>query len=107
LAVEWAPCGIRVNTLVPGPFPHDDFPQKLKSNFGGARAARIPAGRVGQVHELGWAATYLCSRFASFVTGMTFVIDGGYWLRRGLALPEFVSVREQLGKGPFQPISKG
>jgi NAD(P)-dependent dehydrogenase (short-subunit alcohol dehydrogenase family) len=104
LAVEWAPAGIRVNTLVPGPFPHEDSPTVLKKHFGNDRgAARIPAGRVGQLHELGWAATYLCSPFAAFVTGMTFVIDGGYWLRRGPSAPDFVPIRTQLGKGEFDP----
>jgi len=107
LAVEWAPYGIRVNTLVPGPFPHDDFPEVLKKRFGSDKGgSRVPAGRVGELQELGWAATYLCSPFASFVTGLTFVIDGGYWLRRGLAMPEVTPVREQLHAGPFDP-SKG
>ncbi|HXU78264.1 MAG TPA: SDR family oxidoreductase, partial [Methylomirabilota bacterium] len=105
LAIEWAPYGIRVNTLVPGPFPHDDFPEALKRTFAGSDrgAARVPLGRVGELQELGWAATYLCSPFAAFVTGHTFVIDGGLWLRKGLGFPDFVPLRTQLGKGPFSP----
>jgi len=102
LAVEWAPSGIRVNTLVPGPFPHDDLPEGLKDLYGSKKAAtKVPAGRVGELQELGWAATYLCSPFANFVTGLTFVIDGGYSLRYQLSAPEFIPVREQLGAGPF------
>jgi len=105
LAVEWAPADIRVNTLVPGPFPHDDFPTDLSERMRGDTRGgeRVPAGRVGELHELGWAATYLCSPFASFVTGLTFTIDGGLWLRRGLAHPPFVPIREQLSRGPFTP----
>ena len=102
LAVEWATSDIRVNTLVPGPFPHDDtsaaFGAQMTGNRGGMR---VPAQRVGETHELGWAATYLCSPFAAYVTGLTFVIDGGHWLRQSLAAPEFVPVREQLKAGPF------
>ena len=45
---------------------------------GGARPRE--ARRVGQLHELGWAATYLCSPYAAYVSGHTFVIDGGYSL---------------------------
>jgi len=102
LAVEWGPSDIRVNTLVPGPFPHDDLPEGLKALYGSkTAAAKVPAGRVGMLQEVGWAATYLCSPFASFVTGLTFVIDGGYWLRYQLSTPEFIPIREQLGAGPF------
>ena len=98
LAVEWAPHGIRVNCLAPGPFPHDDLPEELKA----ARpiemeAARVPAGRVGSPHELGWAAAWMCSPYAAYLTGHTLVLDGGNWLRRGLAMPDFVPVHQQLG----------
>jgi len=104
LAVEWAPADIRVNTLVPGPFPHEDFPGALQGHMTGSRGgSRLPAQRVGETHELGWAATYLCSPYAAFVTGATFVIDGGHWLRPGLASHEFVPVREQLKAGQFTP----
>lgn len=104
LAVEWAPSDIRVNTLVPGPFPHDDLPDHLKALYGSRESAsKLPAHRVGEPHELGWAATYLCSAFASFVTGHTFVIDGGYWLRHSLHGTPFNPVREQIGAPPFEP----
>jgi NAD(P)-dependent dehydrogenase (short-subunit alcohol dehydrogenase family) len=100
LAVEWAPHGIRVNCLAPGLFPHDDHPAAL-------RAARpesdrdggtVPAGRNGRIHELGWAATYMCSPYAVYLSGHTLVLDGANWLRRGLRMPEFVTVEDQLGE---------
>ena len=97
LAVEWAPYGIRVNCLAPGPFPHDDLPEALRRNRSPEDdARRTPAGRVGLPHELGWAATYLCSPFAAYLTGHTLVLDGGNWLRRGLMMPEFTPVADQL-----------
>jgi NAD(P)-dependent dehydrogenase (short-subunit alcohol dehydrogenase family) len=96
LAVEWAPKGIRVNCLAPGLFPHDDLPPVLLARQNpDADGKRIPGGRVGQPHELGWAATYLCSPFASYLTGHTLVLDGANWLRRGLTMPDFVPIDEQ------------
>jgi len=104
LAVEWGPYGIRVNALVPGLFPHDDEAQAIRSvperrkNDG----ARSPAMRVGYPHELGWAATFLASPYASYISGHTLVVDGANWQRRAMLMPEFVPIREQLGKGPFE-----
>ena len=97
LAVEWAPDGVRVNAIAPGLFPHDDLPAALRA----ARderldARRQPAGRVGHPHELGWAATWLASSYAGFVTGHVLVVDGGNWLRRDFAMPQFVAIRDQL-----------
>jgi NAD(P)-dependent dehydrogenase (short-subunit alcohol dehydrogenase family) len=99
LAVEWAPDGVRVNAIAPGLFPHDDMVEAIKA----ARRPEIddqrqPAGRAGQPHELGWAATYLCSPFASFITGHVLVVDGGNWLRRDFAMPPFTPIKEQLGR---------
>ena len=104
LAVEWGPYGIRVNALVPGLFPHDDEVQAIRSvperrkNDG----ARSPAMRVGYPHELGWAATFLASPFASYISGHTLVVDGANWQRRAMLQPEFRPIREQMGKGPFE-----
>jgi NAD(P)-dependent dehydrogenase (short-subunit alcohol dehydrogenase family) len=99
LAVEWAPHGIRVNCLAPGLFPHDDLPDRLRRGRSEADdGRRVPAGRVGRPHELGWAATYLCSPYAAYLTGHTLVLDGANWLRRGLLMPEFVPVADQLDR---------
>jgi len=105
LAVEWGPHGIRVNGLVPGLFPHDDESADIRSvpDRRKSEALRCPAHRVGQPHELGWAATFLASPFASFVSGHTLVVDGANWQRRAMLMPEFVPIREQLGRGPFDP----
>ncbi len=104
LAVEWAPYGIRVNSLVPGLFPHDDEPEAIRKvpGRGQKEGARSPAGRVGRPRELGWAATFLASAYAAFISGHTLVVDGANWQRRAMLMPEFVPIREQLGKGPFE-----
>ncbi|MEW2166533.1 SDR family oxidoreductase [Streptomyces sp. NPDC007084] len=62
---------------------------------------RQPALRVGAPRELGWAATFLASPYARFITGHTLVVDGANWQRRGLVSPPVTPVREQLGRGPF------
>jgi NAD(P)-dependent dehydrogenase (short-subunit alcohol dehydrogenase family) len=104
LAVEWGPYGIRVNGLVPGLMPHEDevaairaVPERRKSD-----GRRSPALRVGYPRELGWAATFLASPYAAYISGHTLVVDGANWQRRAMLMPEFVPIREQLGKGPFQ-----
>ncbi|MFF3643551.1 SDR family oxidoreductase [Streptomyces sp. NPDC002564] len=103
LAVEWGPYGIQVNGLVPGLMPHDDMTADIRGNLDRARDkdGRQPALRVGLPRELGWAATFLASPYARFVTGHTLVVDGANWQRRGLVSPPVVTVREQLGRGPF------
>jgi NAD(P)-dependent dehydrogenase (short-subunit alcohol dehydrogenase family) len=98
LAVEWAPDGIRVNGLAPGVFPHTDIDAHWgegREAASQARHASVPGGRVGYTRELAWAATYLCSPFAAYVTGHTMVMDGANWLRRhGFSMPEFTPVRD-------------
>jgi NAD(P)-dependent dehydrogenase (short-subunit alcohol dehydrogenase family) len=103
LAVEWAPYGIQVNGLVPGLFPHEDMTADIKGNLERTREKDLaqPALRVGQLRELGWAATFLASPYARFISGHTLVVDGANWQRRTLTNPPVVSVREQMGKGAF------
>ena len=104
LAVEWGPYGVRVNGLVPGLFPHADETADIRAvpERGQGEALRAPAGRVGQPRELGWAATYLASPYAAYVSGTTLVVDGANWQRRAMLQPEFTPIRDQLGKGPFE-----
>src|SRR5919109_3707924 len=103
LAVEWGPYGIQVNGLVPGLFPHEDMTADIQGNLARTsdKDATQPAMRVGQRQELGWAATFLASPYARFISGHTLVVDGANWQRRTLTNPPVVPVREQMGKGPF------
>jgi len=104
LAVEWGPYGIQVNGLVPGLMPHDDMTDDIKANLerdterAAEHAARQPALRVGHPRELGWAATFLASPYARFISGHTLVVDGANWQRRSMTNPPVVPVREQMGR---------
>jgi NAD(P)-dependent dehydrogenase (short-subunit alcohol dehydrogenase family) len=104
LAVEWGPYGIQVNGLVPGLFPHEDMTADIRGNLDrtSEKDPCQPALRVGQRQELGWAATFLASPYARFVSGHTLVVDGANWQRRTLTNPPVVTVREQMGRGPFE-----
>ena len=104
LAVEWGPYGIQVNGLVPGLFPHEDMTADIRGNLDRTndKDACQPALRVGRLRELGWAATFLASPYARFISGHTLVVDGANWQRRSLTNPAVVTVREQMGKGPFE-----
>jgi NAD(P)-dependent dehydrogenase (short-subunit alcohol dehydrogenase family) len=105
LAVEWGPYGIQINGLVPGLFPHEDMTADIRGNLDrtNEKDACQPALRVGRTRELGWAATFLASPYARFVSGHTLVVDGANWQRRTLTNPPVVTVRDQMGKGPFEP----
>jgi len=78
-AVEYAAQGIRINALAPGLVKtamtkawFDD--PNMNAHF----IANTPIGRVSQPAEIAGMVLFLCSQFASFAVGQTFVIDGGY-----------------------------
>lgn len=85
LAREWAPKGVRVNTLTPGFFPAEQN-RKLLFNDDGSPTARTksiwghtPMNRFGEAHELIGAVVFLASsRASSFVTGTDLRVDGGF-----------------------------
>jgi len=85
LAREWAPLGVRVNSITPGFFPAEQN-RKLLFNEDGtptARAASIlshtPMARFGHAAELVGATVFLASTGASgFVTGTDLRVDGGF-----------------------------
>jgi NAD(P)-dependent dehydrogenase (short-subunit alcohol dehydrogenase family) len=79
LAVEWSKKGVNVNAIMPGVF-HTALNADLLDNTprGKELLTRTPMGRFGRSEELVGAAVYLASDAASFVTGATLVIDGGF-----------------------------
>jgi NAD(P)-dependent dehydrogenase (short-subunit alcohol dehydrogenase family) len=79
LAVELSPDGIRVNAVAPGWITSELLLKTVEADPERKRKvlSRTPMGRFGTAEEVGWAAVYLSSPAASFVTGVCFPVDGG------------------------------
>jgi len=79
LASEVSPYGVRVNAIAPGWIESE----MMRSALNGDPArkmkvlGRTPMNRFGDPEDIGWAATYLCSPAAKFVTGVVLPVDGG------------------------------
>ena len=79
LATEWGQHGVRVNAIAPGWIASAMLDKALSGDA--ARKAKIigrtPMNKFGEPDDIGWAAVYLCSPAAKFVTGVVLPIDGG------------------------------
>jgi gluconate 5-dehydrogenase len=79
LAVEWADRGVRVNVIASG-WIDAGISKRAFAEDASRREralARTPMHRFGEPEDIGWAAVYLCSTAARFVTGTTLHVDGG------------------------------
>jgi 3-oxoacyl-[acyl-carrier protein] reductase len=75
-AIELAPRKITVNALLPGNIVTEGL-AALGEEHAARMAASIPLNRLGTVDEIGYAALFLATEEAGFITGQTLVIDGG------------------------------
>ena len=89
LAVDFAPKGVRVNAVCPGAvytamtdawLATKDNPDHVMAHM----VAGIPLGRLAQPEEIAALVHFLASAEASYITGATFVVDGGVMARHGL-----------------------
>lgn len=82
VALEQATAGIRINSVCPGAIQTDmidrAFGKDDESEAKAQIAAAHPIGRIGQPEEVANAVVWLCSDAASFITGHSLTIDGGF-----------------------------
>lgn len=76
LALDFAPRGITVNNIQPGPTATDMNP--ADAPYLEHLVGLVPLGRLGTADEIAGMAAYLASDDASFVTGASLTVDGGY-----------------------------
>ncbi|XP_007946930.2 2,4-dienoyl-CoA reductase [(3E)-enoyl-CoA-producing], mitochondrial [Orycteropus afer afer] len=79
LAAEWARYGMRFNIIQPGPIKTKGAFSRLDptGEFEKEMITRIPCGRLGTVEELANLAAFLCSDYASWISGAVIRFDGG------------------------------
>lgn len=77
-AVQYAPEGIRVNSIHPGVIDTGMVEEEVPAEFVPAIVGATPLGRMGKPEEVAACALFLASDEASFVTGSELVVDGGY-----------------------------
>jgi peroxisomal 2,4-dienoyl-CoA reductase len=81
LSVEWGRHGIRVNGIAPGPIEDTEGMKRLLvPELKEKLKRKIPVGRFGQIADIENAALFLASDAASYINGVTLIVDGGSWL---------------------------
>ena len=81
LSVEWGRHGIRVNGIAPGPIEDTEGMKRLlMPELKEKLTRKIPLGRFGRIADIETAALFLASDAASYINGVTLVVDGGSWL---------------------------
>jgi NAD(P)-dependent dehydrogenase (short-subunit alcohol dehydrogenase family) len=79
LALEWAKKGVRVNAVAPG-FVETDLTHGMSEHpiLGKRITDRTPMGRFGHINEIAGACLFLASPAASYITGCSITVDGGW-----------------------------
>jgi len=86
-AIELAASGITINAVLPGNVVTEGL-DELGEDYLASMTAAIPLRRLGTVEEVGYAALFLATDEAGYITGQTIVVDGGQVLPESLAAME-------------------
>ena len=78
MAVEWAPHGVTVNTLAPGPVETALVREMHDAETRRAYLATVPVNRYGAPEEVAAAALYLALPESGYINGVTLPVDGGF-----------------------------
>ena len=83
LAAEFAPKGVRVNCIAPGPietpiYGRMGMPSEAVEEFGQQIQSMVPVQRFGRADEVARAAVFLASGDSSYMTGSEVTVDGGF-----------------------------
>ncbi|MCJ7774675.1 MAG: SDR family oxidoreductase [Desulfobacterales bacterium] len=88
MALEWAPHNIRVNAIAPGYIETKllnatwyHLSEEDKKAAKAESAGEIPLGRIGEPREIADVMIFLASKASSYVTGRTYIVDGGLLLK--------------------------
>jgi 3-oxoacyl-[acyl-carrier protein] reductase len=76
VAIEMAPRQVTINAVMPGNIATEGLADMGEDYISGMEAA-IPQHRLGSVEDIGYAALFLASDEAGYITGQTLVVDGG------------------------------
>ncbi len=104
MALEWAVDGIRVNVVIPGTIMTPALARDLSPKAIETRVGQVPLGRLSYPSEQADAAVFLASPMASFITGQTIVVDGGFALN---LYPQPMGMTESLWEQKRRLESKG
>jgi 3-oxoacyl-[acyl-carrier protein] reductase len=74
--IEFAKYGITVNAVLPGNIATEGL-AALGPEYERSMAASIPLKRLGTAEDIGYAALFLASKEAAYITGQTIIVDGG------------------------------
>ncbi|MGE0735511.1 MAG: SDR family NAD(P)-dependent oxidoreductase [Alphaproteobacteria bacterium] len=87
MAADYSPAGVRINAVAPGLIATAATAGRLASNarFRAMTIGQTPLGRAGTPEDIAGTVRFLCSTDASFITGQTIVVDGGWTATRYMA----------------------
>ncbi|RSN67491.1 3-oxoacyl-ACP reductase FabG [Candidatus Korarchaeum cryptofilum] len=99
-AAEWAEYGIRVNAVCPGPIETDMLREEFTEEQLEIRKRLIPLGRLGRTDDVVKLVLFLASEDSSYITGESFIVDGGMAVSYYLLMEKLFKVGKKILEQP-------